>query len=185
MRTPRPWSGPRAVRLPISHRGVQDHDEAPQAVFEVKLPGAAGQQQTTQLVQLPPLFALGVGDQGLLQRLVDGVQRRVHGLFVDQTVESPAIRSRHLLASIWHSLSSSISAFVRWSQALQAFLQTLCAPAALNTPLRGPLANPATARRSGQPFLQQHGPADQGVAALADAGLDLQVEIAGFMDPGG
>jgi len=80
---------------------VQDHDEAPQAVFEAKLSGGAGQQQTAQLVQLPPLLALGVGDQGLLQRLVDGVQRRVHGLFVDQTVESPAIRSRRLLASIF------------------------------------------------------------------------------------
>ena len=51
--------------------------------------------------------------------------------------------------------------------------------------MTGPLARPATADRapgSGQQFLQEHSPADQGVAALADAGLHRQVEIAGFMD---
>jgi hypothetical protein len=35
---------------------------------------------------------------------------------------------------------------------------------------------------SGQQFLQEHSPADQGVAALADAGLHRQVEIAGLVD---
>jgi hypothetical protein len=44
---------------------------------------------------VPALLAVGGGDEGLLQRLIDGVQRRLHGLFIDQTVKSPAIGSRH------------------------------------------------------------------------------------------
>jgi hypothetical protein len=51
--------------------------------------------------------------------------------------------------------------------------------------LRGPLVYPAPAGRapgSGQQLLQQHGPADQGIAALADTALYRQVEIAGFVD---
>jgi hypothetical protein len=47
------------------------------------------------LVQLPALLALGGRDQGLLQRLVDGIQHGIHGLLVDQTVESLASGSRH------------------------------------------------------------------------------------------
>jgi hypothetical protein len=46
------------------------------------------------LVQLPALLALGGRDQGLLQRLIDGIQHGIHGL-VDQTVESLASGSRH------------------------------------------------------------------------------------------
>ena len=57
--------------------------------------------------------------------------------------------------------------------------------AAPEASLRGPLVHPATAAQpsgSGQHLLQQHGPANQGVAAPADTGLDRQVEITAFMD---
>jgi hypothetical protein len=47
------------------------------------------------LVQLPALLAPGGRDQGLLRRLVDGVQHGIHGRLVDQTVESLASGSRH------------------------------------------------------------------------------------------
>ena len=88
------------VWLPINHRGPQEPDQAPQAVFKAQVARAQGQQQAAQLVQLPALLALGGGGQGLLQRLVDGVQGRIHGLVDDQTVESPAISSRHLVAHL-------------------------------------------------------------------------------------
>ena len=57
--------------------------------------------------------------------------------------------------------------------------------AAPEASLGGPLVHPATAAQpsgSGQHLLQQHGPANQGVAAPADTGLDRQVEITAFMD---
>jgi hypothetical protein len=47
------------------------------------------------LVQLPALLTLGGRGQDLLQRLVDGAQRRIHGRLVGQTVESPAISTLH------------------------------------------------------------------------------------------
>ena len=40
-------------------------------------------------------LTLGPGDQGVLQRLVDRVQRPIHGLLVDQPVQSPTISSSH------------------------------------------------------------------------------------------
>ena len=43
------------------------------------------------LVQLPALLALGGRDQGL----VDGIQHGIHGLLVDQTVESLTSGFRH------------------------------------------------------------------------------------------
>jgi hypothetical protein len=57
--------------------------------------GGQGEQQATQLVELPPLLDLGPGGQSLLKRLVDGVQRRVHDLFVEQARYRPAIGSSH------------------------------------------------------------------------------------------
>ena len=76
----------------------QRPDQAPQAVFKAQVARAQGQQQAAHLVQLPALLALGGGKQRLLQRLIDAVQGRIYALFVDQTVKSPAISSRHLVA---------------------------------------------------------------------------------------
>jgi hypothetical protein len=94
------------VWLPINHRGPQEPDQAPQAVFKAQVARAQGQQQAAHLVQLPALLALGGGEQRLLQGLIDSVHGRIHGLFVDQTVESPAISS-----AIW------------WPPLLQSCLQ--------------------------------------------------------------
>ena len=85
-------------RLPIHHRGPQEPDQLPQAVFEAEAAGGQGQQQTTQLIQLLALLNLGPGSQGLLQRLVDGVQGGIHDLFVVQAWYWPAIGCKHLVA---------------------------------------------------------------------------------------
>jgi hypothetical protein len=47
------------VWLPINHRGPQEPDQAPQAVFKAQVARAQGQQQAAQLMQLPALLALG------------------------------------------------------------------------------------------------------------------------------
>jgi hypothetical protein len=90
--------GTATQRLPIHHRGPQEPDQLPQAVFEAKATGGQGQQQTTQLIQLPALLNLGPGSEGLLQRLVDGVQGGIHELFVIQAWYWPAIGCNHLAA---------------------------------------------------------------------------------------
>ena len=101
-RMPSPSSSPSSdgtapAGLPVEHRGPQEPDQLAQAIFKAEATGGQCQQQPTQLVQLPALLGLGTGAQGLLKRLVDGVQRRIHDLFVEEPRQSP-FRSSHPVA---------------------------------------------------------------------------------------
>ena len=82
--------------LPLSRWGPQQPDQAPQGIFEAQVAQAEHQQKTAQLVQLPALLALGGGEEGLLQRLIDGIYRRIHSLFVERAVLSSATGCSHL-----------------------------------------------------------------------------------------
>jgi hypothetical protein len=63
----------------------QDTDQVPQGAFQTETAGGQDQKYPTELRQLTSLLGLSRGGQGSLDRSVDGVQRRIRGLFSDSS----------------------------------------------------------------------------------------------------